>query len=74
MGSGTGALAWPAAALPAPEAVEWGRVHDILVSMQSPETWVTLVTLATLEIVLGVDNIVFLAIMTQTWARAQRNR
>lgn len=29
VGSGTGALAWPAAALPAPEAVEWGRVHDI---------------------------------------------
>ena len=29
VGSGTGALAWPATALPDPEAVEWGRVHDI---------------------------------------------
>jgi cyanophycin synthetase len=29
VGSGTGALVWPAAALPAPEQVEWDRVHDI---------------------------------------------
>lgn len=29
VGSGTGALVWPAAALPDPEAVDWGRVHDI---------------------------------------------
>lgn len=47
-------------------------MQEILVSMQSPETWVTLVTLATLEIVLGVDNIVFLAIMTGRLPREQR--
>jgi predicted tellurium resistance membrane protein TerC len=47
-------------------------VQEIFVSMQSAETWATLVTLATLEIVLGVDNIVFLAIMTGRLPRETR--
>ncbi len=54
------------------KAAKGGPLHEIFVSMQSAETWVTLVTLATLEIVLGVDNIVFLAIMTGRLPREQR--
>lgn len=44
----------------------------ILLSMHDPQTWIALVTLASLEIVLGVDNIVFLAIMTGRLPREQR--
>jgi UDP-N-acetylmuramyl tripeptide synthase len=29
VGSGTGVAAWPAGALPRPDAVEWERVHDV---------------------------------------------
>lgn len=45
---------------------------SIWVQLQSPETWLALLTLALLEIVLGVDNIVFLAIMTGRLPRQQR--
>ncbi len=40
--------------------------------MSDPQTWIALATLTTLEIVLGVDNIVFLAIMTGRLPRDQR--
>ncbi len=29
VGSGSGVLVWPAASLPEPDGVDWGRVHDI---------------------------------------------
>jgi len=38
-----------------------GNILDLLVS---PEAWVALVTLAVMEIVLGIDNIVFITILT----------
>jgi predicted tellurium resistance membrane protein TerC len=44
----------------------------LIASLSNPETWVAILTLATLEIVLGVDNIVFLAIMTGRLPRQQR--
>ena len=37
-----------------------------------PEAWIALATLAMLEIVLGIDNIVFIAIMTDRLPRAER--
>jgi predicted tellurium resistance membrane protein TerC len=43
-----------------------------LASVQDPENWVALATLSALEIVLGVDNIVFIAIMTGRLPRDQR--
>lgn len=41
-------------------------------SFADPQVWIALVTLSVLEIVLGVDNIVFLAIMTGRLPREQR--
>ena len=40
----------------------------------SPEAWVALVTLTLLEIVLGIDNIIFIAILVTRLPYAQRDR
>ena len=40
----------------------------------SPEAWLALVTLTALEIVLGIDNIIFLSIVVGRLPEAQRNR
>ena len=39
----------------------------------SPESWVALLTLTTLEIVLGIDNIIFISILVGRLPEAQRN-
>ena len=39
-----------------------------------PQIWIALVTLSTLEIVLGVDNLVFITISVSKLPPAQRNR
>jgi predicted tellurium resistance membrane protein TerC len=39
-----------------------------------PQTWIALVTLSTLEIVLGVDNLVFISIAVSKLPAAQRSR
>ncbi|MFA5633128.1 MAG: TerC family protein [Porticoccaceae bacterium] len=41
--------------------------------ISSPEAWIALVTLTTLEIVLGVDNIIFISILVSRLPVAQRN-
>lgn len=40
--------------------------------LSNPETWVALATLTMLEIVLGIDNLVFIAILTDRLPRAER--
>jgi predicted tellurium resistance membrane protein TerC len=42
--------------------------------LASPEAWVALATLAALEIVLGVDNIIFISILAGRLPAAQRQR
>jgi predicted tellurium resistance membrane protein TerC len=42
--------------------------------LTSPETWISLVTLTLLEIVLGIDNIVFISILAGKLPEAQRDR
>jgi predicted tellurium resistance membrane protein TerC len=39
-----------------------------------PEAWVALITLTALEIVLGIDNIVFISVLTSKLPEAQRQR
>ena len=39
-----------------------------------PNAWIALATLATLEIVLGVDNIIFSSILTGRLPEHQRNK
>ena len=42
--------------------------------LYSPESWIALATLAVLEIVLGVDNIVFISILAGKLPQSQRAR
>jgi Membrane protein TerC, possibly involved in tellurium resistance len=39
-------------------------VQDILGLMQDPTAWVALVTLVVMEVVLGIDNLIFISILT----------
>jgi predicted tellurium resistance membrane protein TerC len=40
----------------------------------SPEAWIALLTLTVMEIVLGIDNIVFISVLTQRLPAEQRDR
>lgn len=42
--------------------------------LTNPDTWIALLTLTTLEIVLGIDNIVFISILTGRLPAADRDR
>jgi predicted tellurium resistance membrane protein TerC len=42
--------------------------------LSSPDLWVAFLTLFALEIVLGIDNVVFISILTQRLPEAQRPR
>lgn len=42
--------------------------------MMDPQAWIALITLALLEIVLGVDNIIFISILVSRLPDAQRNK
>lgn len=39
-------------------------MESILVLMQSPEAWIALITLIVMEVVLGIDNLIFISILT----------
>ncbi len=39
-----------------------------------PQAWIALATLTALEIVLGIDNIIFISIIAGRLPEAQRNR
>lgn len=42
--------------------------------LSSPDVWLSLITLTLLEIVLGIDNVIFIAILTSKLPESQRNR
>ena len=42
--------------------------------LTNPETWIALLTLTVLEIVLGIDNIIFISILVQRLPDDQRDR
>jgi len=42
--------------------------------LTNPETWIALVTLSALEIVLGVDNIIFISVLASKLPKAQQAR
>ena len=46
----------------------------ILEWMSDPSAWVGLATLVVLEIVLGIDNLVFIAILAEKLPPEQRNK
>ena len=42
--------------------------------LANPETWIALATLTALELVLGIDNIIFISILSGKLPQAQRNK
>ena len=42
--------------------------------LTNPETWIALATLTLLEIVLGIDNVIFISILVQRLPASQRDR
>ena len=47
---------------------------DLIALLSNPETWVALITLTVLEIVLGIDNIIFISILVQRLPEAKRDQ
>ncbi len=47
-------------------------MQDIAALIQDPSAWVALVTLIVMEVVLGIDNLVFISILTNKLPEAQR--
>ena len=47
---------------------------DLITLFLQPETWLALVTLTVLEIVLGIDNVIFISILVQRLPLATRDK
>ena len=47
-------------------------MQEILLLLQSPAAWIGLITLVVMEIVLGIDNLVFISILTNKLPADQR--
>ena len=48
--------------------------HRPMELLTNPETWIALLTLTVLEIVLGIDNVIFISILVQRLPTADRDR
>ena len=42
--------------------------------LSNPQTWIAFATLTLLELVLGIDNIIFISILVDKLPKAQRER
>ena len=49
-------------------------MQDIIALMQQPEAWIALATLMVMEIVLGIDNLLFISILSNKLPHGQRER
>ncbi|MDB5552434.1 MAG: inner rane protein [Rhizobium sp.] len=49
-------------------------MQDIIVLLQDPAAWVALVTLVVMEVVLGIDNLIFISILTNKLPPEHRER
>jgi predicted tellurium resistance membrane protein TerC len=47
---------------------------DLITLLTAPETWIALLTLTVLEIVLGIDNVIFISILVQRLPDSQRDQ
>ncbi len=54
--------------------LKWKKYFLIMELFANPEIWIALITLTVLEIVLGVDNIIFISIMASKLPPAQQDR
>src|SRR5215813_6847171 len=46
-----------------PYRARHGRIHDMIELLTDPQAWIAFLTLTALELVLGIDNIVFISIL-----------
>jgi len=49
-------------------------MQDIMILVQDPAAWVALVTLVVMEVVLGIDNLIFISILTNKLPPEHRER
>ncbi len=49
-------------------------MHDLLALAAQPSSWIALATLIAMEVVLGIDNLVFIAILSSKLPEHQRSR
>lgn len=49
-------------------------MNEIIASLTQPETWIALLTLSAMEIVLGIDNVIFISIIAGRVPVEQRDR
>ncbi len=49
-------------------------MEDIMILVQDPAAWVALVTLVVMEVVLGIDNLIFISILTNKLPPEQREK
>lgn len=59
-----------------PGAESWGKAPamDILALLSDPAAWLALLTLIALEVVLGVDNLIFIAILSNKLPEHQQSK
>jgi predicted tellurium resistance membrane protein TerC len=50
-----------------------GMLEEILVLVRDPNAWAALVTLVVMEVVLGIDNLIFISILTNKLPEHQRS-
>src|SRR3954466_8586952 len=51
-----------------------GPMNDLLALIDDPAVWAALVTLIVMEVVLGIDNLIFISILTNKLPRDQQAR
>ena len=51
-----------------------GGMEEILVLARDPQAWAALATLVVMEVVLGIDNLIFISILTNKLPEHQRSR
>ncbi|WP_438590814.1 TerC family protein, partial [Klebsiella aerogenes] len=49
-------------------------IENIMALLTSPEAWAALATLTALEIVLGIDNVIFLSVLVSRLPEPQATR
>ena len=49
-------------------------MHDLLVLLSDPAAWLALATLVVMEVVLGIDNLIFISILTNKLPEHQRSK
>jgi predicted tellurium resistance membrane protein TerC len=49
-------------------------LHEILLLLHDPNAWLALATLVVMEVVLGIDNLIFISILTNKLPEHQRSR